>query len=177
MRTNRKYKTHTKGEWIVDKMQFMLDNFKRAFPGSTRRFEKQWEEQQLGKCEYKHKPEMPKIDWSKPLVCNNPAVTDIEYEEHTFVAGAWRHVCKLTYKQGYTYYVMYDDYGCTAGNNAGTINVRNKREQVTRHYAISKFSGGDVVATADTEFDARQIATGKGYRISDLTFTSHTFTR
>lgn len=158
----------------MDKTQYMLDNFKRAFPTRAARLEREWEAKQV-KC-VESVPITPKIDWTKPLTCNNSAVTNIEYLHRVLVNNTWYHVCKLTYRQGYTYYTLYDDYGRTAGSNAGTINVRNKAEVVTRHYAISKATG-DVVATADYKTDAEGIAFAKGYTHNDLTFTSHTFTR
>jgi hypothetical protein len=181
MTWNHHYHTSTKKEKTMNKMQFMLDNFKRAFPSRAARYERMWEESE-------HRPQeassaatiRPKIDWTKPLKCNNSAVTNIRYLHTVRVSNGTSsnlyHVCEITYKQGYTYYVMYTDEGRTAGNNAGTINVKNVPEQVTRHYAISKFSG-DVVGTANTQQEAWEIAEIRGYCRDNLTFTSHTFTR
>jgi hypothetical protein len=108
--------------------EYVMENVKRHFPSRLRRLEREWKE--------KSKPALtgdwgqaPPIDWTKPLKCNNSAVTNIKYLHTVYIfngdeSGDY-HVCQMTYKQGYTYYVMYTDEGKAAGRNAGTINVKN----------------------------------------------------
>lgn len=103
------------------KEEYMLERLGKWRPASYRRAEHEWEVLQ------NTPPTDNKIDWEKPLRCINTAVTKIEYIQRINLdPEGISYVCRFTYKGNYTYYVMFDEYGHTRGQNASTANVKNE---------------------------------------------------
>lgn len=123
MRYIRKEKTMT--TQAKTKEEYIVERYKQFYPSRTARYEHEWESMIKPWSTPAAASADPLIDWTKPLKCNNSAVTEIEPQGRYLVGARYWQACVLTYKQGYTYWVLYDDYGHTAGNNAGTINVKN----------------------------------------------------
>jgi hypothetical protein len=128
------------------KIQFMLDNFKRTRPATYRRIEREWNEK-VDMLNTEPAATTSKIDWTKPLKCDRSAVVTVKYLHGVPIYDGTKsdvyHACLLTYANGYSYIVLYDESGKSAGNNGGTINVKNVAvpEDVSAWMVLDKTGG------------------------------------
>lgn len=153
-----------------DKDKFMLEGFKRAFPGKTNRLEKDWNAKIAPKpSDWSQATEntvgTAMINWFKPIefVEGHPyGSTHVEFKHHVWIEESYLHLCKRHCTNNTWYYCLYDDHGNFVGGNTNKLRIRNSRTLVKRVLAID-VETGNCVATCDEIYEARRVAKAKGY--------------